>query len=154
MRFVKFCFVLIGCVGAAQAQWTLQNSGSTADLRSIDNVGDGVAWASGGEGTVLRTTDECRTWTLVAANPASDWRSLGALAMMDKWTARAVSGLPGSERRNVAGVRVWTCGRKSDHRQAGRGRSLTSYIVDEQHPGPGRALAHCVLAYHPALSIP
>jgi len=38
----------------AQAQWTLQQSPTTADLRGIDNVGNGIAWASGANGTILR----------------------------------------------------------------------------------------------------
>jgi photosystem II stability/assembly factor-like uncharacterized protein len=62
MRFVKLFLFLMGCVGVAQGQWTLQNSGSTADLRGIDNVGGGVAWASGNGGTVLRTTDGGERW--------------------------------------------------------------------------------------------
>jgi hypothetical protein len=41
----------------AQAQWEMESSGTTADLRGIDNVGGGVAWASGTNGTVLRTED-------------------------------------------------------------------------------------------------
>src|SRR5580692_9799923 len=39
------------------AQWSMEDSGTTADLRGIANVGGGVAWASGTNGTVLRTED-------------------------------------------------------------------------------------------------
>ena len=35
----------------------MQDSGTTAGLRGIDSVDGTVAWASGTEGTVLRTTD-------------------------------------------------------------------------------------------------
>ncbi len=41
----------------AHAQWELENSGTKASLRGITNVGGGVAWASGTDGTVLRTED-------------------------------------------------------------------------------------------------
>jgi hypothetical protein len=39
----------------AQTAWERQQSGSTAGLRGIHALGDGIAWASGTEGTVLRT---------------------------------------------------------------------------------------------------
>jgi photosystem II stability/assembly factor-like uncharacterized protein len=60
-----FLFLLLG--GAlAQAQWTPQTSGTTASLRGISAVSGSVAWASGSGGTVLRTTDQGKTWQLIA----------------------------------------------------------------------------------------
>jgi photosystem II stability/assembly factor-like uncharacterized protein len=53
--------VLAG-LGCVQAQWTMQTSNSTADLRGIHSVGNGVAWASGTNGTVLRTEDGGYVW--------------------------------------------------------------------------------------------
>jgi len=38
-----------------QAQFDIEDSHTTASLRGIHNVGGGVAWASGTNGTVLRT---------------------------------------------------------------------------------------------------
>jgi photosystem II stability/assembly factor-like uncharacterized protein len=46
----------------ASAQWVLQNSQTTADLRGIDSVGEEVAWASGTNGVVLRTSDGGEHW--------------------------------------------------------------------------------------------
>jgi len=40
----------------------MQQSHTTASLRGVHNVGGGVAWASGAEGTILRTTDDGETW--------------------------------------------------------------------------------------------
>ena len=63
--------VLILSAAAAMAQpttttpqpvWVLQDSGSTASLRGIDSVDGTVAWASGTEGTVLKTTDGGAHW--------------------------------------------------------------------------------------------
>ena len=45
------------------AQWTPQESGTTARLRSLSVVGRDVAWASGSGGTVLRTTDGGASWS-------------------------------------------------------------------------------------------
>jgi len=48
--------------GSIQAQWQIENSTTTADLRGIDNVGGGIAWASGANGTVVRTEDGGYEW--------------------------------------------------------------------------------------------
>jgi photosystem II stability/assembly factor-like uncharacterized protein len=45
------------------AQWQLQDSRSHAGLRGIHAVSDSVAWATGTNGTVLRTTDGGAHWT-------------------------------------------------------------------------------------------
>lgn len=54
----------------AQAQFQMQDSHSTASLRGIHAVSDSVAWASGTDGTVLRTTDGGETWER-CVNPAA-----------------------------------------------------------------------------------
>ena len=46
----------------AAPQWTLQTSGATARLRGVSAVRDRVAWASGADSTVLRTTDGGASW--------------------------------------------------------------------------------------------
>ncbi len=43
--------------------WQMQESGTTAGLRGIDSVDGTVAWASGTNGTVLRTIDGGAHWT-------------------------------------------------------------------------------------------
>src|SRR5580692_1897807 len=45
-----------------QAQWDIEESHTTASLRGIHNVGGGVAWASGTNGTVLRSEDGGYLW--------------------------------------------------------------------------------------------
>ena len=56
---------------SAQAQWELQDSHTTASLRGIHNVGGGVAWASGTNGTVLRTEDGGYMWQTCAVPPGA-----------------------------------------------------------------------------------
>ncbi|HJZ78521.1 MAG TPA: hypothetical protein VKE51_42630 [Vicinamibacterales bacterium] len=48
--------------GAPLLDWEPQMSGVTARLRGVSAVSDRVAWASGADGTVLRTVDGGRTW--------------------------------------------------------------------------------------------
>jgi photosystem II stability/assembly factor-like uncharacterized protein len=45
-----------------QQVWQMQDSGTTSGLRGIDSVDGKVAWASGTEGTVLKTTDGGAHW--------------------------------------------------------------------------------------------
>jgi hypothetical protein len=55
---------------AAQV-WQMQDSGVTAGLRGIDSVDGAVAWASGTEGTVLRTIDAGAHWMKCAVPDAA-----------------------------------------------------------------------------------
>ena len=66
-----FSFVLAGASVAAPAQWTIQNSNTTADLRGIHAVDGKVAWASGTNGTVLRTVDGGANWLTCAVPPGA-----------------------------------------------------------------------------------
>jgi photosystem II stability/assembly factor-like uncharacterized protein len=64
----------------APVQWHPQQSGVTMRLRGVSAVSDRVAWASGAQGTVLRTTDGGATWQkrLVLDAAALDFRDVDA----------------------------------------------------------------------------
>ncbi len=49
-------------VTCLHAQWQMQDSHSTAGLRGIHAVDDSVAWATGTDGTILRTQDGGAHW--------------------------------------------------------------------------------------------
>lgn len=51
------------------AVWNLATTGSNASFRGIDNVGGGVVWASGTNGTVLRSEDDGYMWQTCKAPP-------------------------------------------------------------------------------------
>ena len=61
--------------------WQPQTSGVTARLRGVSAVSALVAWASGANGTILRTTDGGRTWRPrpVAGAETLDFRDIDAL---------------------------------------------------------------------------
>ena len=64
----------------AAPQWSLQTSGVTARLRGVSAVSDRVAWASGADSTVLRTTDGGATWKkLTVTSDALDFRDIDAV---------------------------------------------------------------------------
>lgn len=46
----------------ARAQWNIQQSHTTVSFRSVHAVSEMVAWASGANGTVLRTMDGGENW--------------------------------------------------------------------------------------------
>jgi photosystem II stability/assembly factor-like uncharacterized protein len=67
---------------AAAPVWTPQTSGVTARLRGVSAVSERVAWASGANGTILRTTDGGTTWTTlpVAGAEKLDFRDVDAVS--------------------------------------------------------------------------
>jgi hypothetical protein len=74
-----------------QAQWTIQTTPTTADLRGIANAGNGIAWASGTEGTVLRTTDTGKTWHRCPTPPNADHLDFRGIQAFDANTAIVMS---------------------------------------------------------------
>ena len=80
----------------------MQESGSTASLRGIFSVDGKVAWASGTEGTVLRTLDSGAHWTKCAVpDAASDGATLDfrGVQAWDKDTAIVMASGPGEKSR-------------------------------------------------------
>jgi photosystem II stability/assembly factor-like uncharacterized protein len=94
--------------------WQMQNSGSTASLRGIVAVDDSIAWASGTEGTVLRTLDGGQHWTRCATpDAAKDGASLDfrGVQAWDEKTAIAMASGPGDKSRlykTTDGCASWT----------------------------------------------
>ncbi|MGH9408931.1 MAG: WD40/YVTN/BNR-like repeat-containing protein [Vicinamibacterales bacterium] len=61
--------------------WTEQSSGVTARLRGVSAASDRVVWASGAQGTLLRTADGGSTWTRLPIPDAGrlDFRDIDAV---------------------------------------------------------------------------
>jgi photosystem II stability/assembly factor-like uncharacterized protein len=76
---------------SATAQWVIQQSPTTADLRGIDAIGNGVAWASGTDGTVLRTTDGGNHWEVCAAPGGGEHLDFRGIQGFDVRTAIVMS---------------------------------------------------------------
>ena len=94
----------------AQAQWDLQDSHTTAGLRGIHNVGGGVAWASGTNGTILRTTDDGVTWQRCITPPEADKLDFRGIQAFDENKAIVMSSGKGDLSRLYKtrdGCRTW-----------------------------------------------
>jgi photosystem II stability/assembly factor-like uncharacterized protein len=83
--------ILLLAATAASAQWEIASPPTTADLRGIDNVGKGVAWASGTEGTVLRTEDDGYLWQRCSIPPGAEHLDFRGIQAFDANTAIVMS---------------------------------------------------------------
>jgi hypothetical protein len=73
------------------------SSPTTADLRGIDNVGKGIAWASGTNGTVLRTEDAGYLWQRCTIPPNAEHLDFRGIQAFDANTAIVMSSGPGDQ---------------------------------------------------------
>jgi photosystem II stability/assembly factor-like uncharacterized protein len=108
--FSTFLFVFLS-LSPVLAQWQVipQNSGTTAQLRGISAVSGRVAWASGTQGTVLRTVDGGKQWDKVSVPGAEalDFRDIQAF---DAEKAFVLSIGPGDQSRiykTIDGGKTW-----------------------------------------------
>jgi hypothetical protein len=86
--FVAFLFVGLS---NSHAQWEIEESHTAADLRGIDALANGIAWASGSQGTVLRTTDDGAHWQRCATPPGAEALDFRGIQAFDASTAIVMS---------------------------------------------------------------
>jgi len=88
------CAVVLLCATVApnaSSQWTIQDAHTTADLRGIHAIGNGVAWATGTEGTVLRTTNDGKDWQRCTTPPDAGHLDFRGIQAFDASTAIVMS---------------------------------------------------------------
>ena len=121
MRLIRLGLLMFAVVtapveslsGQAAPGWQMQESGTTAALRGIHSVNGAVAWASGTEGTVLRTTDGGAHWEKCAVpDTAADGATLDFRGV-EGWnanTAIVMASGPGDKSRlykTTDGCKSW-----------------------------------------------
>jgi photosystem II stability/assembly factor-like uncharacterized protein len=92
------------------AQWDIEESHTTASLRGIHNVGGGVAWASGTNGTVLRTEDGGYLWQTCNIPPGAEKLDFRGIQAFDENTAIVMSSGKGDLSRlykTTDGCQTW-----------------------------------------------
>ena len=90
-RVAVFAAFLFFAPPSVHAQWTLETSNTTADLRGIHSIGNGVAWASGTNGTVLRTEDGGYVWQSCSIPPGAEHLDFRGVQGFDANTAIVMS---------------------------------------------------------------
>lgn len=80
MRIGYSVLILLAVVSFASAQWVKQTVGTSASLRGLSVVNEKVVWASGSEGTVIKTIDGGKTWKVMTVPGAEklDFRDVEA----------------------------------------------------------------------------
>jgi photosystem II stability/assembly factor-like uncharacterized protein len=110
MRHTLLALTLLTAT-ATKAQWTLRDAHTTADLRGIHNLGNGVAWASGTDGTILRTEDAGFVWQLCSKPPNAEHLDFRAIQAFSNNTAIIMSSGKGDLSRlykTTDGCQTWT----------------------------------------------
>ncbi len=101
---------LLAIAATTKAQWQLQDAHTTADLRGIDNVGHGIAWASGTDGTIHRPHEAGGVWQLCAKPPNGEHLDFRAIQAFDNSTAIIMSSGKGDLSRlykTTDGCQTW-----------------------------------------------
>ena len=89
----------------------MQQSHTASDLRGIHSLPDGVAWASGTNGTVLHTEDSGQTWQLCAIPPGAEHLDFRGIQAFDAQTAIVMSSGKGDLSRlykTIDACKTWT----------------------------------------------
>jgi photosystem II stability/assembly factor-like uncharacterized protein len=88
--FFSFLFLL---TTAANAQWNKIDVPTTATLRGLSTVGANVVWASGTQGTVIRTVDDGKSWSVMVV-PGAETLDFRGIHAFDNRTAIVISSGP------------------------------------------------------------
>jgi hypothetical protein len=110
MQFRLLLLALLFAATTARAQFDIEESHTTASLRGIHNVGAGVAWASGTNGTVLRTEDAGYLWQTCTIPPGAEKLDFRGIQAFDANTAVVMSSGKGDLSRlykTTDGCQTW-----------------------------------------------
>ena len=110
LRYLRILLPVV-CAVDSNAQWLIENSGTTAGLRGIHNVDGNVAWASGTEGTVIHTDDGGAHWRRCAVPPDAEKLDFRGVWAWNSQRAVVMSIGPGDQSRlyrTADGCKTWT----------------------------------------------
>ena len=111
--------LLIALLAMLAPTWTTQTSGVTARLRGVSAVNERVAWASGANSTVLRTTDGGATWhKLSVTSETLDFRDVDAINPQTAYILSIGNGPASRIYKTTDAGATWTMQFKSDDQKA------------------------------------
>jgi photosystem II stability/assembly factor-like uncharacterized protein len=107
---LRGALLTLAIAAPATAQWTTQPSGTKARLRGLSVLSGEVAWASGTQGTVVRTTDGGVTWRARNVEGATDldFRDIQALDDQTAWVLSIGPGAASRIYQTSDGGESWT----------------------------------------------
>jgi len=91
--------IMLFMPSAGWGQWQILDGHTTADLRGVDNVGKGVVWVSGTNGTVLRSEDDGYMWQGCTVPPGAEKLDFRGIQAFDANVAIVMSSGPGEASR-------------------------------------------------------
>src|ERR1700756_3222758 len=93
LKMKRVAWIILLLAAAANAEWQKMNVATTASFRGLSVVSANIVWASGTEGTVIRTVDGGKNWSVmhVAGAENLDFRGIKAF---DEKTAVIMSSGP------------------------------------------------------------
>jgi len=103
----------------AAPHWELQTSGVQSRLRGVSAVSKSVAWASGADSTVLRTTDGGTSWKkLAVTTDALDFRDIDAIDERTAYVLSIGNGLASRIYKTTDAGATWKLQFKNDEPKA------------------------------------
>jgi len=94
----------------AKSPWVMLNSGTTSSLRGVKALQGGVVWASGTDGTVVRSEDGGYLWQRCTVPKGAEKLDFRGIWAWDAQTAVAMSSGPGDASRiykTTDGCQTW-----------------------------------------------
>ena len=107
---MRAALLLTLIAATTQAQFQIQTSNTTANLRGIHSLGNGLAWASGSDGTILHTEDNGAHWRRCTTPPNAETLDFRGIQAFDNKTAIVMSSGPGDQSRlykTTDGCNTW-----------------------------------------------
>ncbi len=110
MKYTILIIILHVAVVSVSAQWIKQIVNTTASFRGVSVVGDRTVWASGTDGTVIRTTDSGKTWKVMRVPGAADldFRDIEAFSGNTAYVLSIGNGDKSRIFKTVNGGDTWT----------------------------------------------
>ncbi len=90
---MKLLLITLLLLSSMNAQWQKVDVATTAGLRGLNVVSDKIIWASGTEGTVIRTVDAGKTWAVITV-PRAEKLDFRGIKAFDANTAVIISSGP------------------------------------------------------------
>src|SRR5215203_4014703 len=102
-------FLFLSCAIAVQCQWIKQTVNTTASFRGLSVVNEKTVWASGTNGTVIRTIDGGKTWNVFSVPGAEklDFRDIEAFDANTAYTLSIGNGDASRIYKTTDGGKTW-----------------------------------------------